>query len=270
MMPAASRLRTVGIGPFGDRPWGTHICFFFATTQDLLETVTSYFKAGLESQEYCIWVVSGRLTKEHATKALRQAIPDLEQYLANRSFDIVSARDWYLKDDRLDLKRVIRGWRQRLRRAEGRGFAGMRFAGDTAWLETKKEWDDFLDYETALNEAMRNRRMIALCSYRLATSAAADVLDVAHTHDLALARRTGAWQAVAWRDLDGASERYGALTPREREVLHLVAEGRTSPEIASRLSISVKTVEVHRANLMRKLGMRNQTELVRYAFRRGM
>jgi DNA-binding NarL/FixJ family response regulator len=58
------------------------------------------------------------------------------------------------------------------------------------------------------------------------------------------------------------------LTPREREVLHLAAEGHTSGEIAARLHISPRTVEMHRANLMRKLGLRTQTDLIRYALRR--
>lgn len=60
------------------------------------------------------------------------------------------------------------------------------------------------------------------------------------------------------------------LTPREREVLQLAAEGNTSTEIAARLHLSHRTVENHRANLMRKLGIQNQTELVRYALRRGL
>jgi DNA-binding NarL/FixJ family response regulator len=63
---------------------------------------------------------------------------------------------------------------------------------------------------------------------------------------------------------------YETLSTREREVLHLAAEGRTSPEIATRLFISTRTVETHRANLMRKLGLRSQTDLVRYALRRGI
>jgi DNA-binding NarL/FixJ family response regulator len=60
------------------------------------------------------------------------------------------------------------------------------------------------------------------------------------------------------------------LTTREREVLHLAAEGHSGPEIASRLSISPRTVETHRANLMRKLGLESQTDLIRYALRRGI
>ena len=63
---------------------------------------------------------------------------------------------------------------------------------------------------------------------------------------------------------------YGTLTSREREVLHLVAEGLTSGEIAKRLFISPRTAESHRANLMRKLGLRSRTDLVRFALQRGI
>jgi two-component system, NarL family, response regulator NreC len=60
------------------------------------------------------------------------------------------------------------------------------------------------------------------------------------------------------------------LTPRERQVLQLVAEGKTCAKIAARLSISPRTAEMHRANALRKLGLKTQTDLIRYAIRRGM
>jgi DNA-binding NarL/FixJ family response regulator len=63
---------------------------------------------------------------------------------------------------------------------------------------------------------------------------------------------------------------YELLTTREREVLQMVAEGRTSVEIANRLFISPRTAEGHRANLMRKLGLQNHTDLVRFALKRGI
>jgi len=68
----------------------------------------------------------------------------------------------------------------------------------------------------------------------------------------------------------GGVDPYDTLTPREREVLHLVAEGLTSGEIAGKLFISPRTAESHRANLMRKLGLRSRTDLVRFAFQRGI
>jgi two-component system response regulator NreC len=63
---------------------------------------------------------------------------------------------------------------------------------------------------------------------------------------------------------------FDTLTTREREILHLVAEGHTSPQIAEQLFISTRTVETHRSNLLRKLGLHTQTDLVRYALRHGI
>ena len=60
------------------------------------------------------------------------------------------------------------------------------------------------------------------------------------------------------------------LTPREQEVLKLIAEAHTNKQIAETLHLAEKTVESHRANLLRKLGMRDRVELVRYAIRRGL
>jgi len=60
------------------------------------------------------------------------------------------------------------------------------------------------------------------------------------------------------------------LTPRERDVIKLIAEGHTSEEIAEALTIAKKTVDRHRANILEKLGMRNRVDLTRYAIRRGL
>jgi two-component system response regulator NreC len=65
-------------------------------------------------------------------------------------------------------------------------------------------------------------------------------------------------------------ESYDGLTPREREVLKLIAEGHSNRDIAESLVISVNTVEVHRARLMRKLDLHKRAELVKYAIRSGL
>jgi DNA-binding NarL/FixJ family response regulator len=69
---------------------------------------------------------------------------------------------------------------------------------------------------------------------------------------------------------DERGDDFDLLTPRELEVLKLIAEGHTSKEIAAMLVISVKTVDRHRTNMLEKLGMRDRVELTRYAIRRGL
>jgi DNA-binding NarL/FixJ family response regulator len=68
----------------------------------------------------------------------------------------------------------------------------------------------------------------------------------------------------------GTADPYEMLTRREREVLQLMAEGHTNAAIAARLFVSIRTVETHRANILRKLHLRNQTDVVLFAVRRGI
>ena len=77
-------------------------------------------------------------------------------------------------------------------------------------------------------------------------------------------------QAYARRVQAASKDPYETLSGREREVLQLAAQGHTNQEIAGRLNISRRTAETHRANLMRKLGLRGEKDLIRYAVRRGI
>jgi DNA-binding NarL/FixJ family response regulator len=80
----------------------------------------------------------------------------------------------------------------------------------------------------------------------------------------------GAVAALVREHLDRDATSMDPLTPRELEVVKLVAEGHTSDEIAGMLFISRKTVDRHRANILEKLGMRDRVDLTRYAIRRGL
>ena len=68
----------------------------------------------------------------------------------------------------------------------------------------------------------------------------------------------------------GITDRYDALSEREREVFQLIAEGRSNKEIAALLFISASTVETHRSHIMEKLGLHSATEVVLYAVHRGI
>src|SRR5882757_5149185 len=190
-----TEMRKTGVDTVGDIPWGTHFCLFYETRADLLETVVSYCKAGLENKEFCLWVVAEPLTVTDARQALKCAVPDLDQYLAEHSIEIVTARDWYFHDGTFDLNRVISGWNEKLASASARGYAGVRVTGDTAWLE-KKDWKDFCEYEESLNQAVANQRLAVLCTYPLAACGAAEILDVVRTHQFAVTKRRGSWDVI--------------------------------------------------------------------------
>ena len=190
-----TEMRKTGIDVVGDMPWGTHFCLFYETKDDVLDTLVSYCKAGLESQEFCLWVVSDPVTVDEARHALNQAVPTLDRYLADHSIEIVSSRDWYLQGGRFDLARVIDGWHAKLACALASGYVGVRVTGDTAWLE-KKDWKDFCEYEEALNDSVANQPLAVLCTYPLAACGAAEILDVVRTHQFATAKRRGSWDVI--------------------------------------------------------------------------
>ncbi len=77
-------------------------------------------------------------------------------------------------------------------------------------------------------------------------------------------------QAYARRLQAASRDPYETLSARERQVLHLAAQGHTNQEIAARLAISRRTAETHRTNLMRKLGLKGEKDLIRFALRRGI
>jgi PAS domain S-box-containing protein len=191
----ATEMRKTGVDVVGDMPWGTHFCLFYETRADLLETLVPYCKGGLENQEFCLWVVAEPLTGEDARHALKRAVPDLDQHLADHSIEIVAARNWYLQDGTFDLNKVIGGWNEKLARASAGGFAGVRVTGDTAWLE-KKDWKDFCEYEESLNQAIAGQRLAVLCTYPLAACGAAEILDVVRTHQFAVTKRRGSWDVI--------------------------------------------------------------------------
>jgi DNA-binding NarL/FixJ family response regulator len=75
---------------------------------------------------------------------------------------------------------------------------------------------------------------------------------------------------IGWSSAESSTSAYSILTPREREVLQLMAEGKNTNQIADSLFVSVKTVEAHRKQLMNKLDIHSVAELTKYAIRQGL
>jgi C4-dicarboxylate-specific signal transduction histidine kinase len=196
-------LRRTGIGVVGDVPWGTHFFLFHETKEDLIDACIPYFRAGLENKELCIWGIADPLTEEEVRYCLKHAIPGFENYFENRNIEIVRGREWYMTGDELDLEKVTTGWKQKTARALNGGYAGLRLSSDTAWLE-KRYWKEFSEYEKEVNDSIVDTPMLALCTYPLPGSAAAEILDVMRTHQFAIARRNKEWEVVETSELKQA------------------------------------------------------------------
>jgi DNA-binding CsgD family transcriptional regulator len=281
--PACARTEPhAGLRLVREIPWGSHLCVFYETKQDLLDTAVAYFEAGLQANEFALWAVSGPISERDATKALRAVVPDAASRLRSGQIQIVPGKEWYLNCGQFDRKRVIDGWREKLDRALANGYSGMRVSGDGSWIASKY-WSEFCAYEEELDRSIAGQRMIILCTYSLRDSKAVDVLDVVRAHQCTVARRDGHWEFLETNQLKEAKQEIGrlndalvilssrfrgheSLTPRERLTLAHIVRGASSKEAARMLGLSPRTVEFHRANLMRKLGARNTADLVRKVF----
>jgi DNA-binding CsgD family transcriptional regulator len=274
-----AQLRNSGIPLVDQIPWGAHLCLFYETNDDLLDTAAGYFGAGLEAHEYCVWAISDPVSEQEAMVALREAIPDFDRHLAAGAIELLPGREWYLNGDEFDMQRITGGWSEKQRQAMARGFEGMRVSGNAFWLETN-HWREFAEYERELDRSLSGQPMLVLCTYPLNASGATDILDVVRTHNFTLARRQGEWQFMETPELRQANERiqhlndalavisgafpgHEKLTERERAVLAQVVTGASSKEAARKLGISPRTVDFHRANIIEKLGAKNTADLIR-------
>jgi DNA-binding NarL/FixJ family response regulator len=122
------------------------------------------------------------------------------------------------------------------------------------------------DDERYLFEALR----AGAAGYVLKRAADQDLLDAVRAAGRGEPFLTPSAQQTLIRDFLERGEPQSELTPREQEVVKLIAEAHTNKEIAEILHLSEKTVESHRGNVLQKLGMRDRVELVRYAIRHGL
>ena len=188
-------LRDSGLNVIGSVPWGTHFCQFYKTKQDLIDILVPYFKAGLESNEFCMWVTSEPLMVPEAKEAMREAVRGFDEYLRQGQMEIIPYNEWYLLEGTFDDDRVLEGWVSKLEQALARGYSGLRLTGNTFWLE-RNHWRAFTEYEAKINNIIGKYRMMAACTYSLDRCDGSAVIDVVKNHQFALIKREGKWDII--------------------------------------------------------------------------
>jgi DNA-binding CsgD family transcriptional regulator len=246
---------------------GSHLCAFYETKEDLIDLVLPFFDGGLSRRELCVWMTPDSVGARDAASVA-----------AERGIEVVSARSIYMRGSRFAREPVVDFWNDRLQQAIATSYSGVCASGDAFWLQ-HGDWSAFLDYETDINNIIADKPIKLLCTYPLSVSASGDIFDVACAHHIAIAKRRKVWEIIkGWgltetpvppqqkrpEALDAAS-RMLSLSQRERQVLDRIAEGHASKEIARELGINPRTVEMHRARLLSRLGVRTMAEAVRLA-----
>jgi len=188
------RLRDTGLEAVGKVAWGSHFCVFYETKKDLLDIVVPFFEAGLQANEFCLWIVanSDLLTINEAKEVLHDAVPDLGRLLKNGNIEIVPYSKWFMTDGAVNVHKAIARFRQKVSEAAKRGFSGTRLTGSPAWMRNNLRARSFREFEQQFDGQLTREQMIAACTFPLRLSGAEDILNAARTHQFAVTLRKGA------------------------------------------------------------------------------
>ena len=192
--------RRVGI-PGKDRAqWGEHLCAFFNTRTDLLNLVVPYIKAGLEDNEFCLWITEDNM-EQAAMEALQRLLPEAPQYVSRKQLEILSGTQWYFSDGLFDAGKSFKNWAARGRAAEANGYVGARTTGTPFWLQSDEDWRQFLLYEQAVHQAIETQRVISLCTYPVGVCSAQNMIGTFASHHAVMMHEGGTW-GDTWQHLE--------------------------------------------------------------------
>jgi signal transduction histidine kinase len=224
-----------GIPQLGELAPGAHVGQLYRTQQDLLETLVPFFAAGLAAHERCVWVTSTPVSATQARAALAAAVPDLAHRERIGQIEIIDHGDWYTASGDLSAGDVIAKWLALEEAALRAGYRALRVSGNTNWLRPD-QWDAFVEYEMRAHAAFQSRKIVALCSYSLASCHSHDVVDVLRNHSVSIVRTGEAWEVV-----HGATAALLALEPtpldvRDNRPPHVSVDGTDLAELTSALA----------------------------------
>lgn len=180
MLTIYGEKRKSGIPLIGDLAWGTDFCQFFETEDDLYEILVPFFRAGIESNELCIWIIAEPAKPEDALKALKKFLPDFNEFADRGQIEVISQRRWRARGERTGGPLL-----SRLDQAILSGFEGLRLAYRIA--------PEIINDETAV---VSRYHTIALFSYPRDKFDAAGLMQTVKNHCFALVRNAGRWELI--------------------------------------------------------------------------
>lgn len=200
------KLRESGIEPIGYIPWGTHFSQLYENKEDLIDILVPYFKAGLENNEFCIWVTSNLITKEDIINSMNKAMPNFKDYLNIGQIEIVPDNNFYLEEDSSSVYDLIDKGIGIHDIVLQKGYNGLRISVNKNFIE-RKYWKSLVEYEKELNNYIANYKIIFLCTFSIKNCEAGDIIDIIQSHQSVLIRKDKKWTVIESTNLKATKEK---------------------------------------------------------------
>ncbi|HWR25397.1 MAG TPA: PAS domain S-box protein [Methanosarcina sp.] len=189
----SENLRESDVNFSGDAPWGTHIYQFYKTNKDLMDILLPYFKAGLEKNELCVWIIPEPLEVGEAKENLRKVYPEIDIYLENGRIEIILFTNWYLRDGNFDSESALKIWLEKLKYAITNGYGGLRVSENLFWWEIE-DWKKLVNSEEIINNSFLNTKILSLYTYSFDRYNKIELIDLIMTYESSLAKREEKWR----------------------------------------------------------------------------
>lgn len=185
--------RKLGIDFATEAPWGSHFAYFYERYEELLKICIPFFRAGLESNEYCLWVTP-KFDDKDLEQNVQRSIPNFQDYKKRHQFEIIplSKEDLNEKDF---FNRRLETFSQKYNYALENGFDGLRAVGDLSWAE-RKEWKIINDFERFMDKVIERSKIIAVCTYSMTKCTADYVLHILANHQLSFIRKREGFEII--------------------------------------------------------------------------
>ncbi len=187
--------RKTVIDALAGNPWSTHSCLFYHTKKDLIDILVPYFKAGLESNEFCIWAATRFLGEREIGKALRKAVPDFNKYSKRGQIEIHPQSQCCLEDSTFSPQSVLKRIAEVIKSIKPWPYDGIRLTADGSWFE-KGDWGALDEYKEEIDKTRSKYQMMIIGSYWLGICGVSQIIDAVGNYESALLKLEGKWRII--------------------------------------------------------------------------
>jgi PAS domain S-box-containing protein len=190
-----AEIRATGLEAIPEIPWGTHLCQFYKTADDLLRVTLPFIKAGLENNEYCLWVAWEPVDTAQIMEALANDLPDPAVLFDSRQIEVASHCTPEFQRGPFQAGGFADPVRERIEKAIAMGCEGARIAHNLSWHH-ESDWGSLIEGERTAAEALAQYPVIALCSYPIDGCTGFQMKDVGSAHHYVLVSVGGQCEVI--------------------------------------------------------------------------